>query len=264
MSRTVQFESERFFSQNGEDALLWALLRDWEPTTFVEIGAFDGVYLSNTAFLEERGWQGLCIEANPDLHALCQQNRPRSRCLRYACNDAETPGTARFLREPMGLLSGLEVDAADVALRYRNRGLSFEGFVETEVPALCLDGILERHANGLPPPAVISIDVEGVELRVLQGFRTLEQLKPAVLVVEGNCAQQQALITAHLAARGYKLARRVEQNLFFCAEAALAADLATLHVEAWIGAREHPWGPAYTLAEHRRDRRVILTPEAGG
>jgi hypothetical protein len=36
------------FSQNGEDALLWQLFEERISGFFVNVGAFDGLHLSNT------------------------------------------------------------------------------------------------------------------------------------------------------------------------------------------------------------------------
>ena len=45
--------------------------------TFVEIGANDGLHMSNTWFFERYlGWRGMCVEANPQVFQRLQQNRP--------------------------------------------------------------------------------------------------------------------------------------------------------------------------------------------
>ena len=41
---------------------------------FVEVGAYDGVLVSNTWGLAEAGWRGLMIEPVPDLARLCRKN----------------------------------------------------------------------------------------------------------------------------------------------------------------------------------------------
>lgn len=46
--------------------------------TFVEIGANDGLHMSNTWFFERHlGWRGMCVEANPQVFQRLQKNRPR-------------------------------------------------------------------------------------------------------------------------------------------------------------------------------------------
>ena len=43
---------------------------------FIDIGAYDGVYIDNTYILEkEYNWNGICIEANPIIFSELQNNR---------------------------------------------------------------------------------------------------------------------------------------------------------------------------------------------
>lgn len=45
--------------------------------TFVEIGANDGLHMSNSWFFEHHlRWNGMCVEANPQVFRRLQQNRP--------------------------------------------------------------------------------------------------------------------------------------------------------------------------------------------
>lgn len=45
--------------------------------TFVEIGANDGLHMSNSWFFERHlGWRGMCVEANPQVFKRLQHNRP--------------------------------------------------------------------------------------------------------------------------------------------------------------------------------------------
>jgi len=54
------------YSQFGEDLILHReFFRDTEKGICIEVGAVDGVMMSNTLFFEERGWLCICIEANP-------------------------------------------------------------------------------------------------------------------------------------------------------------------------------------------------------
>jgi len=55
-------------SQRGQDGILGEIFRriGLKSGRFVEFGAWDGLYLSNSRFLFERGWSGCYIEGNPD------------------------------------------------------------------------------------------------------------------------------------------------------------------------------------------------------
>ena len=49
--------SPRFFSQNGEDHFAHSVLGRPSSGFFVEVGAFDGVFLSGTYAFELLGWR---------------------------------------------------------------------------------------------------------------------------------------------------------------------------------------------------------------
>lgn len=57
-------------SQRGQDGILAEIFRriGIKAGSFVEFGAWDGVYLSNCRFLFERGWGGAFIEGDADKH----------------------------------------------------------------------------------------------------------------------------------------------------------------------------------------------------
>ena len=64
------------YSQLGADA--WCLLQSElkRDGSFVDVGAGDGITLSNSYLLEkEFGWNGVCVEANDGLVKLLRENR---------------------------------------------------------------------------------------------------------------------------------------------------------------------------------------------
>lgn len=61
------------YSQSGQDDWVLSIIKGKE--FFVDIGSYDGVLFSNTLRLEEKGWLGLCIEANPTNFAALKKNR---------------------------------------------------------------------------------------------------------------------------------------------------------------------------------------------
>src|SRR5579872_770277 len=76
---------------------------------FVDIGAHDGVFLSNTYFFEkEMGWKGICIEPIPEVFEQLKANRS-AVCVQGCISDQT--GDKEFLRisgpVPVEMLSGL-------------------------------------------------------------------------------------------------------------------------------------------------------------
>ena len=63
---SLLFYSANIHSQRGQDGILAEVFRRLGigTGTFVEFGAWDGVYLSNCRYLFEKGWKGVFIEAD--------------------------------------------------------------------------------------------------------------------------------------------------------------------------------------------------------
>ncbi len=67
LTREFTKSHPRYHSQHGQDLFVDNfLLRGKRGGVFVDIGAYDGLTLSNTYYFErELGWTGICIEPNP-------------------------------------------------------------------------------------------------------------------------------------------------------------------------------------------------------
>ena len=156
----TRLRERRFFrSQAGQD--LWVfgeVFNEQRNGFFLDIGAHDGIAMSNTYILENRyGWRGICIEANPDTFEVLRKNR-RCECVNACLDQAE--GTAAFAKR--GVKGGI------ISSEAKNKPDRPKGDVII-VPTTTLSNLLGK----LSAPKKIdylSIDIEGVEERVLKGF----------------------------------------------------------------------------------------------
>ena len=230
----------RYFSQQGEDCLIARFFGFKPHGFFVDIGAFDGKYLSNTYFFEQLGWSGVCVEAYPPYFDLCVKNRPGSKCHQVACLDRDR-GMIDFRAERGGLFSGVEVDEQFVASVYRGNSVPFDGFQNIKVPTSSLDALLTHGRSEID---FVSIDVEGAELRVLAGFN-LERYRPRILILEANDAAQRRAIDDHLGERGYRWARSMAWNHFYVRTSEDARSLCSIDVRATLERPAHPLGRVY-------------------
>lgn len=150
--------TDQWFSQAGQDQWVVATFPDGYRGYFVEVGAYDGIQTSNTYALEQRGWDGVCVEAHP-LHAQrCATNR---RCHTVAVAATATHGYVRF--------EGDQIVAAPSGV---------------EVPGWTLTEILDN----VGAPRVIdylSLDIEGGELDALTGL-DLDRWHVNLISVEHN------------------------------------------------------------------------------
>ncbi len=56
---------------------------------YVDCGANNGIFLSKTKFLDDNGWTGFCIEANPEQFKNLCNNRPNATCINTALYDVD-------------------------------------------------------------------------------------------------------------------------------------------------------------------------------
>lgn len=211
-----------FKAQFGEDRVLWHVFRHRRSGYFIEVGAYDGVTLSNTYFLEQMGWRGVLVEAMRPMCERAASARPRSRVVHAAVGKRGSSGTTKFtVAENVPVLSFMNADAEHVE-RCKREGARL---VDIEVPLLTLDDIIRNEREGTADGEgpwqtnrgwcidVVSIDVEGGELDVLDGF-SLERFKPRVLILE-NDRPAGAAIEPYLNERGYRKFHRQKINDFY-------------------------------------------------
>lgn len=226
---------KHFYSQNGEDIVLWSLFKDQEmPGFFIEVGALDGLRFSNTYAFEELGWSGLCIEAHPDYIVLLERNRPNSIVVHAAVGD-EDRDAVDFYANARGSLSTLNPLLEG---EFRKYGDYFSGWEVKKVPLRTLNSILEEY-HIVSPIDVVSIDIEGTELLALRGF-DLQRYKPRVLVVEAFDENAEKGLNAYFEANGYGWARRIANNVFYCRDENDAKILKNASSQGYLVHTIHP------------------------
>lgn len=192
--------SPDFRSEFGEDSLLWQLLDRQATGFFIEVGAYDGVTLSVSCAFEAMGWTGLLIEAIPERFETCRRSRPRSRVVHAALGKRGSTGTTKF---HVARGEGLEVLSYHHTPPEQEREVLKRGAAmqEVEVPLTTMDALLEGHTG---PIDFASIDVEGAELDLLDGF-DLGKWRPRIIVIEDISAGRNPVLDAKLEASGYVL-----------------------------------------------------------
>ncbi|HEV8015200.1 MAG TPA: FkbM family methyltransferase [Stellaceae bacterium] len=194
--------AERFYSQLGQDRFIYEKYFQLRAHhgIFVDVGASDGVTISNTLFFEETlGWTGLCIEPLPSEFEKLKARR-KVPCLN--CAVADTNGTADFLEIELGdaekAHSGLK---ASYDLRHLISVRANNAIIrEIKVEARRLGDILSEH--GLQTIDYISIDTEGSEWKIVRDL-DFKRYDIRAMSVENNYQNEQ--LRQYLAAAGYTL-----------------------------------------------------------
>ena len=192
----------------GVDDLDRRLLEHVRPGrgTFVELGAFDGVSQSNTAWLEaHRGWRGVLVEAIPEAYERCVLNRPLATVVNCACVSSEYSEPtvdmvyAGLMSIVLGARSASEEDEAWIALGEEVQQLER---YPVSVPARTLTAVLDDCV--LECVDLLSLDVEGYEIEVLGGL-DIKRFRPRLILVEESGVGE---VDAFLSGRGY---RRIDE-----------------------------------------------------
>ena len=183
-------------SQFGQDVFVFGeVFNEKKKGFFLDIGAHDGVYLSNTFLLEYRyGWSGICIEANPQTFTRLQAKR-RVICENVCLDRSE--GEVEFaLRDVFGGIVDPSMD---------NDGSELEGRELVKQKTMPLVQVLEKHQA---PQMIdyLSIDVEGAEERVLADF-DFSRYRFHCITIERPTTLLRALFQKH----GYILVREIPE-----------------------------------------------------
>ena len=152
----------RYYSQAGQDEWEDTFFKSKKNGYFLDIGAYDGVHLSNTYYLEnELGWEGLCIDADTDVYKDLDKNR---NCKKINIAISNKSGISNFSQ-------------AGVSGRISEEG-------NMEVNTTSIDKILIEF-NCPKIIDYISLDVEGHEYNVLEMF-PFSEYKFILMTVEHN------------------------------------------------------------------------------
>lgn len=195
------------YSQNGEATVIAEVFGSFIGR-FLEIGACDGLLVSNTLSLVERGWSGVMVEPSPRAFLELQK--------RHGTNPHLT-----LVHAAVGLGYGMS--------KFWD-GPSAEGYATTEesnrakwqhlavfenpfyVPLIPVSEILREFPG---PIDFLSIDTEGTSTELFLGF-PLDSIRPKALCIEHDGNLSECLTWASY--WKYKEVARNAENLVFVLE----------------------------------------------
>lgn len=155
------------------------------PGFYVEAGAVDGFFESNTYYLERfRGWRGVLIEPVPDMFRRITVNRPYAKAFNCALV-ASNFGKTTVPIYPDHAMSYINTDSS----------LAGRGSKYINVPARTLTSVLDEANVGQID--LLSLDVEGFEIHVLGGLDLMRH-RPRYILIECRSEQARQEIDAFL------------------------------------------------------------------
>jgi len=145
---------------------------------FVEVGAYDGEFVSNTSCLADHGWGGLYIEPIYNHYQKCLK--------RHDKNDVTVANVAIGLEEgETTIYYGDTLTTLDQEQVQRYSEIDWAqhiSFSETVCDQMRLDTLMEKVE--VPKEFdVLVVDVEGKEAEVFETFE-LDEWKPKMIIVE--------------------------------------------------------------------------------
>lgn len=200
------------YSQNGEQRIIMehfgAIMG-----TFADFGANDGVKFSNTHALALLGWEGVCVDASPAAFARLvktYEGNPKIECHNVAMCDGNG---LSILHE-----SGEHVGDGDTALLSTVIPSEMERWVTTNTKFIpttveCVTFWEFLHRTEHRKFDLISIDIEGLDLEVLQQI-DLTEVGCKMLIIEVNDRDTTPYVT-YCAEHGMRSATRTPENLIF-------------------------------------------------
>ena len=207
---STQTQANQYFSQSGQDKFVYEnFFHNRENGVFVDIGAADGEFNSNTLFFERKGWKGVCVE--PVEHTYNQLVKVRKCACIHGCTWHKT-GPAKFIKVafPDGTNQGWSglVDSYDprqlkivLDMWVKERNCTMEII---DVQCYRFDDICKQ--NNISHIDYLSIDTEGSEFDILRSIN-FEEIDIDIIDVENN--YNEPYIREFIKSKGYIFIGRV-------------------------------------------------------
>jgi FkbM family methyltransferase len=198
-------------SYSYQDLITYLYFKGKPDGFFIDIGAYDGVEISNTYALEQIGWAGICIEPIPEVFERLRNNRG-CHCYNVAVSSIRNK-EANFVKVPNMLgLSGLEQQMPErIFSGLAQKGLEVE---QISVSTIRFGGVMKNHPD-VSHIDFLSVDVEGGELDVLDTI-DFEQFTFGMITIENNVGEE--VLHKFMGCRGYKIFLNLGVDLMFIPE----------------------------------------------
>lgn len=203
----------RYSSQSGQDIFVYyEFFKDKKNGTFVDIGAYDGKYFSNTYFFEKQlGWNGICIEPINEIFQRLKKNRD-CICVNGAITK-QKKGKIPFLQiqgpETAIMLSGIASNYGPqmqkmIDEEIKTRNLTFK---EISVQSYSINEVLQKYK--FHKIDLLSIDVEGSEYEILESWNFKKH--PVEVIVVENIFEDPK-ISSLLSSQGFEHIARIRHD----------------------------------------------------
>lgn len=201
-----------YISQLGQDRFVDEYFNKKECGFFVDIGASDGVEISNTFFLEKkRNWSGICVEPIKEKFDLLQKNR-NSINLNICISNFEGETEFTQIDGYANMLSGISDKYHKTHIeRIQGEVNHYGGKInKININVKPLQKIFDEY--NITKVDFCSIDTEGSELDIIKSI-DFEKTEIEVFIIENNYKENE--IEKFLNEKGYSLFKKLEWDDVF-------------------------------------------------
>ena len=166
------------YSQCGEDLIVDYIfkLRNMPFPRYLDIGANDPFFLSNTALFYKKGCSGINIEANPKLLQKFRRFRSRDININVGIGPYEAELDFYIIDDPT-LSTFSKEEAESLVATGKFKLLAVE-----KVKLITIEQLIHQYCGGIFPD-FLSLDVEGLDFDILRSV-PFEKYAPKVICVE--------------------------------------------------------------------------------
>ena len=207
---------QKSWSQEGEDRVLERFFGRQTSGFYVDVGAHHPKRFSNTFALYRIGWSGINIDPMPGSMKLFHKHRPRDINLEIGIAKDEGKLEYFIFNEPAlnGFNGVLSQDRHTTDSKYKIQEVK-------EIPVRPLSEVLDEQVPSGTDIELMSIDVEGLDLEVLQSH-DWEKYPPTLVLVEILKSSMHELfnsdVNRFMEKNGYRIYAKCVNTVFFLRE----------------------------------------------
>ena len=190
------FIKKKSYAMDNEDTVVINYFKDKKNGFYVDVGCYHPTHRNNTYLLHKQSWSGVNIDTSEFSIDLFNHMRPKD--LNYNCAISNRNEIIKlFYQKELSQLSTTVRDQAKTV---------FQGNIkEKEIQAFTLDEILSEGKFKNNKIDFLDIDVEGADLKVLEGL-SFDIYKPELVCIEIHAKEiKQSDIYKFLDDKNYEL-----------------------------------------------------------
>jgi FkbM family methyltransferase len=205
----------KFHGEHLDGKFVDEVIREYFPDysykgVFFDIGAYDPIHISNSYHFEKNGWDCYLFEANTEL--IPNLKAQRKNVFNYALYD-EDKDEIEFNVVDTGNNWTAGFSAVELSTDYeRIFPTNNKKIRKVKVPQRKMDTILKNELSHVQHIDIMSIDIEGGELKMLEGFN-LQKYPPRLIVIENVC--DDINYNDYLNKFNYKLDKQICYNQYY-------------------------------------------------